>query len=162
LKAAGAVIVDPILIPNLKALLAKRAPSVSEMEESFKLYFARNSDSNPPFKTLQEMIHSPGFAKVVRYAQRRLQPSTDASKRFEYLMARDELMVNVLKVMADNNLDVIVHKTGEHQPTLIKDGIAPPWINTKGIPFINTFLVFVPALTVPAGFTTDNLPAGIT
>jgi Asp-tRNA(Asn)/Glu-tRNA(Gln) amidotransferase A subunit family amidase len=27
---------------------------------------------------------------------------------------------------------------------------------------LNTFLVFVPAITVPSGFTTDNLPTGIT
>jgi Asp-tRNA(Asn)/Glu-tRNA(Gln) amidotransferase A subunit family amidase len=30
------------------------------------------------------------------------------------------------------------------------------------VPHINTFLVFVPSVVVPAGFTTDNLPAGIT
>ena len=27
---------------------------------------------------------------------------------------------------------------------------------------MSTFLAFVPTITVPAGFTTDNLPAGIT
>ena len=35
-------------------------------------------------------------------------------------------------------------------------------MNTKGAPHLNTFLVFVPAIAVPAGFTSDNLPAGIT
>ena len=30
------------------------------------------------------------------------------------------------------------------------------------MPHINTFLVFVPSIVVPAGFTADNLPAGIT
>jgi amidase len=32
----------------------------------------------------------------------------------------------------------------------------------KGVPVLNTFLVYVPSITVPSGFTTDNLPAGIT
>ena len=32
----------------------------------------------------------------------------------------------------------------------------------KGVPILNTFLVYVPSITVPSGFTTDNLPTGIT
>ena len=71
-------------------------------------------------------------------------------------------MVNLLKAMADHHLDAIVHKSVEHQPTLIKDGINPPYVSTKGVPMLNTFLVYVPAVTVPAGFTTDHLPVGIT
>ncbi|MGH7886519.1 MAG: amidase family protein, partial [Candidatus Binatia bacterium] len=58
-------------------------------------------------------------------------------------------------------LDAIVHKTVEHQPTLIKDGIAPPFVDQKGAPHLNTFLVYVPTIAVPAGFTRDNLPAGL-
>jgi amidase len=55
-----------------------------------------------------------------------------------------------------------VHKTVEHQPTLIKDGIKPPYYNSRGAPHINTFLVYAASMTVPAGFTEDNLPFGIT
>ena len=67
-----------------------------------------------------------------------------------------------MKVMADHQLDAIVYKAVEHQPTLIEDGLNPPFVNTKGVPFVNTFLVYVPAIVVPSGFTTDNLPVGIT
>ena len=70
-------------------------------------------------------------------------------------------MTNFLKVMADYRLDAIVYKSVEHQPTLIKDGIAPPFTDQKGAPHLNTFLVYVPTITVPAGFTRDNLPAGL-
>src|SRR3990170_5463232 len=42
LKAAGAEIIDPIAIPKLKELLAKRAGSYTEGEESFKRYFSRS------------------------------------------------------------------------------------------------------------------------
>ena len=51
--------------------------------------------------------------------------------------------------MADHKLDAIVHKAVEHQPTLIKDGIAPPFVDQKGAPHLNTFLVYVPTIVVP-------------
>jgi amidase len=160
LKAAGATLVDPIVIPNLKELLAKRAVSVSEMDDAFKVFFGRSAKF--PFKSREEMMQAPDFAEVVRYAQQRMRVPSDDSKHYEYLIARDQLMINVLKVMADNKLDAIVYKSMEHQPTLIHDGVNPPYVNTKGAPHLNTFLVFVPVIAVPAGFTTDNLPAGIT
>jgi amidase len=160
LRAAGAQLVDPIVIPKLTELLGKRAGSPTEGEESFKAYFGRSA--NPPFKSLAETMDSPDFTKVFPNAQRRLRISPEATKHYQYLMARDELMVNLLKVMADNELDAIVHKAVEHQPTLIGQGMTPPYINYKGAPHLNTFLVFVPSIVVPAGFTHDNLPAGIT
>jgi Asp-tRNA(Asn)/Glu-tRNA(Gln) amidotransferase A subunit family amidase len=78
------------------------------------------------------------------------------------MKARETLMTNMLKVMADHRLEAIVHKAVEHTPTLIKDGVNPPFVDQKGAPHINTFLMFVPSIVVPAGFTCDNLPTGIT
>jgi len=159
LKAAGAEIVDPIVIPKLKELLARRAGSPTGGEESFKVYFGRSA--NPPFKSREEATRSPDFAQVVRGSQDRWTRSSDATRHYESLKAQDELMINLLKVMADNQLDAIVHKAVEHQPTLISQGINPPYVDQKGAPHLNTFLVFVPTIVVPAGFTRDNLPAGI-
>src|SRR5437867_6647299 len=160
LKAAGAELVDPIAIPKLKELLGKRAGSPTGGEESFKLYFERSV--NPPFKSREEAMRSPDFAKVTRRSQERWKRPSDPTKHYEYLKAQDELMTNMLTVMADHKLDAIVHKSIEHQPTLIKDGVNPPYVDQKGAPHTNTFLVFVPSIAVPAGFTQDNLPAGIT
>ena len=70
-------------------------------------------------------------------------------------------MIHLLKTMAEHRLDAIVHKAVEHQPTLIADGVKPPYVNHKGAPHLNTFVVYVPTVTVPAGFTTNGLPAGI-
>lgn len=160
LKAAGAEIIDPIVIPKLKEALATRAGSFVRAEESFKVYFGRSARA--PFKSREEAARSAGFAKVVPGSQKRWTRITDPSKHYEYLLAREELTTNMLKVMADNGLDAIVHKAVEHQPTLIKDGVNPPFVDQKGAPHLNTFLVFVPSIVVPAGFTRDNLPAGIT
>jgi Asp-tRNA(Asn)/Glu-tRNA(Gln) amidotransferase A subunit family amidase len=79
-----------------------------------------------------------------------------------YMRARDELTISIAKIMADNKLDAIVHKSVEHEPSLIKNGINPPYETTRGVATLNTFLIFAASLTVPSGFTTSNLPVGIT
>ena len=159
LRAVGAEIIDPIVIPKLKELLAKRATGPGEGEQSFKNFFGRSK--NPPFRSIAEAVASPEFAKVSRNAQTRMKASQDATKHYHALLAREELMTNLLKVMADSRLDAFVHKAVEHQPTLISEGLKPPYVNYKGAPHLNTFLVYVPSVVVPMGFTRDDLPAGI-
>jgi len=159
LEAAGAEIVDPIVIPKVNELLAKRSGAPGETDKSFHVYYGRST--HPPFKSREEVIASPEFAKVVPRSQHRFKRNPDAAKHYESVRAQDELMTNFLKVMADNTLDAIVHKSVEHQPTLIRDGVNPPFVDQKGAPHLNTFLVFVPTVVVPAGFTRDHLPAGL-
>jgi Asp-tRNA(Asn)/Glu-tRNA(Gln) amidotransferase A subunit family amidase len=160
LKAAGAEIIDPIVISDLKSLLAKRATNAADEEESFQTYMSRSK--KPPYRSRQEAMSLPEFQKVTKRSHDRWTKVATEEAHYEYLKAREQLMTNLLQVMADHKLDVIVHKAVEHQPTLIKDGIDPPFVDQKGAPHINTFLVFVPSVVVPAGFTRDNLPAGIT
>ena len=160
LRAAGAEIVDPVEIPDLKVLLAKRAGSFTDEEESFKTYMSRSKQA--PYKSRAEAMNAPVFEKVVKRARERWMRRASEEAHYEYLKAREQLMNNLLKVMADRRLDAIVHKAVEHQPTLIKDGVNPPYVDQKGAPHINTFLVYVPSIVVPAGFTRDHLPAGIT
>jgi Asp-tRNA(Asn)/Glu-tRNA(Gln) amidotransferase A subunit family amidase len=159
LKKAGAEIVDPVVIPRLNELLAKRAGSYMQAEEGFKNYIGRSKRA--PFSSRAEAAKAPDFSKVMRRSQARWTRPEDPAKHYEYLLAREELTTNLLKAMADNKLDAIVHKAVEHQPTLIADAFRPPYVDQKGVPHINTFLVFVPSIVVPAGFTRDNLPAGI-
>jgi Asp-tRNA(Asn)/Glu-tRNA(Gln) amidotransferase A subunit family amidase len=164
LKAAGAVIVDPIVIPDLKTLLTKRVADTTASEKALQLYLNRSPNSS--IKSRQDIANSPLLDQSFPPSKRDLwkapfQP-TDAAKFGEYLQARNQLAINIAKAMADNRLDAIVHKTVEHSPTLIKDGINPPYVTQKGAPALNTFLVFASSMTVPSGFTTDNLPTGIT
>jgi Asp-tRNA(Asn)/Glu-tRNA(Gln) amidotransferase A subunit family amidase len=159
LRKAGAEIVDPIVIPDLKALIATRARSVEDDDTMFELFF---KGGKAPFATRADAMASPLFKKVANSARRRWTAPSSPEQQLAYLRARDSLMIKMLKVMADHRLDAIVHKAVEHQPTLIKDGINPPYVDQKGAPHINTFLMYVPSIVVPAGFTRDNLPAGIT
>lgn len=157
---AGAEIVDPIVIPDLAKLLAKRAEDAEVNEQAFTAYLA--GSANPPYASRDDLMASPLLEQVTKYTRDRLHRSRSPEAHYESLKARELLMTRLLQVMADHRLDAIVHKAVEHQPTLITDGINPPYVSGKGVPHINTFLVFVPSIVVPAGFTADNLPAGIT
>jgi amidase len=164
LRAAGAVLVDPIVIPDLKALLARRATNPDVADEAMRRYLARNPSSQ--FKSREDIARSPDMAKSIPPSKAKAwegpRPETDLARWGAYLQAREQLLINISKVMADNTLDAIVHKSVEHQPTRIKDGINPPYTSTKGVPTLNTFLVYAASMTVPSGFTSDNLPVGIT
>jgi amidase len=164
LRAAGATLVDPIEIPNLKKLLATRERNPIETEAALELYLARNPGS--PLKARADIINSPDIERsfpppnVARY--KAPSPPLNAARYLEYVSARDELMISIAKIMADNKLDAIVHKSVEHEPSLIKNGINPPYETTRGVPTLNTFLIFAASMTVPSGFTSNDLPVGIT
>ncbi|GMV86040.1 MAG: hypothetical protein AMXMBFR80_18950 [Dehalococcoidia bacterium] len=162
LEAAGATLVD-ISIPGLDELLAKRASDGSQ-NDGLMAWLGRSA--NPPYHSLDELTAQPAYAdyQALRGGARATPVirNSGTNAHYEYLLAREELMTRFLKVMADNRLDVIVHKSVEHTPTLIRDGINPPFVNHKGAPHLNTFLIYVPSISVPAGFTSDGLPVGIT
>jgi Asp-tRNA(Asn)/Glu-tRNA(Gln) amidotransferase A subunit family amidase len=66
--------------------------------------------------------------------------------------------------MADKQLDALVYATFDHQPVEIGPGdMTNPLLETSGIGNnrrLSPILGF-PAMSVPAGFTTDGLPVGI-
>ncbi len=160
LAACGADIVDPVSVPDLVELLATRVNDRAEEDASFREYVSGLAD--PPFSSRDEAMASPLFAETSRGVRVRWAADASAEARRAFLAARERLMTNLLAVMADHRLDAIVHKAVEHQPTLIEDGVNPPFVDQKGAPWLNTFVIFVPSIVVPAGFTSDGLPAGIT
>ena len=162
MKAAGATPIE-ITIPNLNAALTKRAANPED--DSSAVYFARNP--NAPYKNQKEMKPLPEDSVAYRRrasaaAQATAPPRAPESRYYDYVVARDRLMIDIMKVMADNKLDAIVHKSVEHTPTLIQDGINPPYVNQKGAPHLNTYLIYAASIAVPAGFTAEGLPVGIT
>ena len=159
LRDAGAQVVDPVALPRLNELLAARCASPTAGEEAFEVYMSRSA--NPPYRSRGDVARAPDFHRLSEPTRKRLMAGAGPEDHYRYLLARDHLMVHLLKAMADHRLDAVVHKSVEHQPTLISEGVKPPYVNHKGAPHLNTFLVYVPTVAVPAGFTSDGLPAGI-
>ena len=160
LAACGAEIVDPVAIPRLAELLATRANDRAEEDASFIEYVS--GSAAPPFSSRADAMSSPLYPETYRGVRTRWAVDAGAETHRAYLIARERLMTDFLATMAENRLDAIVHKAVEHQPTLIEEGVNPPFVDQKGAPHLNTFLIFVPSIVVPAGFTSDGLPAGIT
>ena len=165
MKECGAVIVDPVVIADLNPLLAKRAFGTPEADEAIRLYLA--GSANPPLRSREEAMASPLFNQLLPPTKERwtrVQPPGPAvtERQLGSLKARDLLLTNMLKTMADNRLDAIVHKAVEHLPTLIAEGVNPPFTEQKGASHLNTYLEIVPSVVVPAAFTPGGLPTGIT
>lgn len=158
LAAAGATLIE-IEIPDLKELLALRTAHPTAGTEAFDYYVKDLPDA--PYRTKAEAMASPDYANVSPQMKSRWGRDSDPADYARYMEARETLMTNLLKVMADNGLDAIVHVAIEHEPTLIVDGVNPPWVNHKGAPHLNTFLGPIPSVVVPAGLTTAGLPAGV-
>lgn len=165
LKRLGAEIVDPVTIPNLKDRVKKvYDDNVFETEQAINKYLSEHK--NAPVKTLREILLS---GKVVPWRARGLMDnvgkSTDQAGYLEVLLIREETRQIVLKLMADNRLDAVAYATFDHQPTLIPpDVLTNP--DTKDEAGLGNNRFFAPglgfpAMTVPAGFTTDGLPVGI-
>lgn len=167
MQAAGATVID-VVIPDATELLGKRA-SAPNAHDSQAVYFARNA-KDAPYKNHEEMYTPENIKKVAptkklaqsEARQKALSEQEKKDKHYEALLAKQELMTNILKLMADQKLDVIVHKTVEHQPNKIAEATAPPYPGTRGVFHFNTFLEFLASMSVPAGFTRDGLPIGIT
>ena len=158
LKAAGAVVVDPIVDPA--AQRAAGAPRRRRWRRRRRRRGGLLRAAPEP-----EVQDDGGGPQLARLRQGDAAPVGRADGRDRACpkpSARDELMIEMMKVMADNQLDAIVHKSVEHTPTLIKDGINPPYVNQKGAPHLNTFLIYAASMAVPAGFTPQGLPVGIT
>ncbi len=163
LRSSGAQLIDPVVIPNMAELL-QRSGRRFEIEQAMNAYLEEHGNS--PVKTLQEILLS---GKVTPWRARSLiravgRKTSDAG-HLQVLLAKEELRLSVLKVMAGHELDALVYATYDHQPSVIPADVLtnpePEDEYNLGTNMALSPLTGFPALTVPAGFTTDALPAGL-
>ena len=156
LRAAGAEMV-PIVIPHVKELMvAVYAGSLAIPLDDFEDEPWATRYPNAPYKNQEEMRKAPEYSKVF------ISPNKADLGQSATTLAREQLLMVVLKVMADNELDAIVHRSVEHSPALIAEGINPPYRNMDGAIRLNTMLRWASNITVPAGYTSLGHPVGIT
>lgn len=163
LRAAGATVID-ITIPDLKKLMAQRATDPALTAEALRVYLSRNPNS--PFKNQADIDAHPEMPKTFKaksgWGRRGAETKPPSAEEvLASVRAREQLMINIAQVMADNRLDALAYKAVEHQPPLIEKAYNPPYERTKGVVALNTFLIHASTITVPMGFTRDNLPAGL-
>jgi amidase len=161
LRAAGAVLVDSLAVPVVPG---RRVGNDFETEEATNAYFAEHP--NAPVRTLSEILLAgtvnPWRARsMVGY----LGKTTNDPDYLVVMQQRERMRVAVLKLMADHRLDALVYATYDAPPAPIApDVLTNPRPNDSYGRGDNRGLsptLAWPALTVPAGFSTDSLPVGL-
>jgi Asp-tRNA(Asn)/Glu-tRNA(Gln) amidotransferase A subunit family amidase len=162
LGAAGAVVVDSIAIEEIALL--EEVWNEFETEAATDAYLAELRD--PPYASFADILLSgrvnPWRARgMMSYAGK----TTDDPGYLTVTKNRAAVRAAVLAVMAEHDLDALAYATFDHQPQPIAPDVetnpAPDdrygWGDNRqlspGIGF--------PALTLPAGFTSDDLPVGL-
>jgi Asp-tRNA(Asn)/Glu-tRNA(Gln) amidotransferase A subunit family amidase len=162
-EAGGAEIVDSLEIAGLVERL-REAGSNHETETAVDAYLAELDD--PPVQSLVEIAVSDELTARRRHDHiGSLNRTTDEPAYLESQAVRERLRIAVLAAMAEHGLDALVYSTFDHSPALI-----PPDVLTnpdasddygKGSNRGLSPALGFPALTVPAGFTSDGFPVGI-
>ncbi|RFU66042.1 amidase [Peribacillus glennii] len=156
MKKLGAKVID-VKIPELDKILAY--PSLSSWEFKFQFNdYLKSLGEDAPFDSLTEVIESGQFhpsSKSSLIARDQVK-SLEEEEYKDILLFRTKLtQQSLLKVMADEDLDAFVYPTSSQPAQVIGKGQ-----NSGSANRLSAFSEF-PAITVPAGFTSENLPVGI-
>jgi amidase len=158
LKAQGAIIVDPFDLPNYNQLT--KNIWCNSFHYDVNNYLASLGDQ-AKYKNLAAIVESGLYSP---YIERRLKetvqtapqepPCRDVYHDPRSIAFRDAL----LKAMEREQLDAVIYPTWSNPPRKVGDLQSPGGDNSQMLSPQTGF----PAITVPMGFTSGSLPAGLT
>lgn len=147
----------PVQIPKLDQIM--KFPSLSGYEFKFQLNdYLDSLGEDAPYHTLAEILQSGQFdpSQTESMQKRNALESLDTEAYKDIVLNRTKITrESLLKVMADNDLDAIVYPTTTEPAARIGEE-QESGNNNRLSPFSG-----FPAITVPAGFTSEGLPVGI-
>lgn len=166
LRSAGAIIVDPFEIENFKTL-TRATGFCSRFRYDLNQYLSTldlTSKHAPKIKRFQDLVDKSLFniestidinwAAEVNIKPQDMQPpciGVQGDPR------RKQLLKAVISAMDKHKIDAIIYPTWSNPPRKIGDNTSPHGDNSPVIaPHTGQ-----PAITLPMGFATDNLPAGL-
>ncbi len=153
MKAQGAEVVE-VTVPGLDDLLRDSSVIGDEFKFDLAAYLAKQP--NAPVKSLGEIIER-GLHHEQLDATFRLRNAPEKKETEHYRQAfvkRRALRAAVLATLEEQRLDALAYPTMRRKPVLIGDpqaGSNCQLSATTGLP----------AISMPAGFTTDGLPIGV-
>jgi amidase len=161
LKAQGAEIVDPFVIPNFETLT--RNLGCGDFQADLNAYLAKHGQ-NTQYKTLAEIVDSGLYLPYIDGQMKRSvaprpagaddAPCLDTYHNEKKIAFREA----ILAAMERDKVDAIVYPTWSNAPRKVGDMKSPAGDNSQVLSPQSGF----PAVTVPMGFTYDVLPAGLT
>lgn len=164
LAAQGAVIIDPVTIPNFTAL-TKATGFCSRFRYDLNNYL-KTLTNNKEIKTLQDVVdkkkHRPENAGSLKWGMSIPADVTPAQQTPPCVDVEDDprrkaLLTAVVNTMDTLNLDAIVYPTWSNPPRKIGDTESPSGNNSgKVAPHTGQ-----PAITVPMGYVRNGLPVGL-
>lgn len=164
LEEAGAVLVDPVVLDKAEASFEALQSGDFGTENETDAYLAQHP--NAPYKSFSEILLT---GKVTPWRASGLIKAVGKPLEHPHylpvLLARDALRLSVMKVMAEHELEALVYATFDHQTTPIAhDALTNADTEDRYGLGSNRALspaTGLPALTLPAGFTSDGLPVGL-
>jgi Asp-tRNA(Asn)/Glu-tRNA(Gln) amidotransferase A subunit family amidase len=165
MKKKGAEVFD-VEIPNLDYFV--RTNPYADLGFQYRSKFDINNylasrGPDIPYKTLTEILNSgkilpiPSVEGYLSLYDETTVPPEQSPEYQLYLKNKEELTTTVKSVIQSQNIDAFLYPSIVLKPSLIGQPYPEGY---PGNALLSSFTGF-PALVVPAGFTSDNLPVGI-
>ena len=153
MKRLGAELVE-VNMPDFDDLIARS--NATRLETKFDLidYFARPGGA--PVRSLKEILDRGLYDKALesRHREADTVSERDGPSHRAVLAKQGVVRTRIVALMDSLHLDVLAYPTSARKPVLVGD----PQLGATCALAANTGL---PAISIPAGFTSDGLPTGV-